>query len=270
MPNNNSKTILDKIVDAKQLEIHEQKQRIPLSDLKSEILNAQAPVSMSKSLRRSKSINLLAEIKKASPSKGLLCPDFDHMKLAHIYSESGAAGISILTDPRFEGELQHLKDIKKSSETLSIPVLRKDFILEEYQVYESRANNADCILLIVAILSLNELRTLHSLAMSIGMEVIVEVHNQYELQQALQIKPHIIGINNRDLRTFETDINTTLNLCQEIPENIIVISESGIHTQEHIRQLAPFNVDAILVGEALVTAENIPSKIESFINPTTS
>ena len=267
MPNNNSKTILDQIVDAKVVEVSKQKELVPQNVLEGSISHALPPVSMSKALSRIDNIALLAEIKKASPSKGLLCPDFNHITLAHTYAANGASGISILTDPRFQGELQHLYDIKQSATIQSLPVLRKDIIIDEYQNYESRANIADCILLIVAILSPNELKTLHSLANNLGMDVIVEIHNQAELDTALKMSPAIIGINNRDLRTFETDINTTLRLCEKIPEDIVVISESGINTTGHIKTLSKHNIDAILVGEALVTSNDIPAKIKSLIYP---
>ena len=267
MPNNQSKTILDKIVDAKLLELSIQKKAISQEQLEHCISESFPPVSMSKALSRNKHIKLLAEIKKASPSKGLLCPDFDHRQLATVYAESGAAGISILTDPRFQGELKHLSDIKQNTLIQSIPVLRKDFILDEYQVYESRANNADCILLIVAILTPYELQSLHNLAIELGMDVIVEIHNQTELDKALEINPIMIGINNRDLKTFETDINTTLKLCTEIPSNIVIISESGINSSEDVKKLSQFHIDAILVGEAIVTASDIPSKINDLIKP---
>ena len=267
MPKNDSKTILDQIVDAKLLEICEQKKHTPLNVLEERISQCLPPISMTKALSRTSNIKLLAEIKKASPSKGLLCPDFNHTELALTYATNGASAISILTDPRFQGELDHLYEIKQCSTIQSIPVLRKDFILDEYQVYESRANNADCILLIVSILTAEELDSLHSLATKLGMDVIVEVHDKSELDIALQLSPQIIGINNRDLKTFNTDINTTINLCQTIPSNIVVISESGIHSPEHIKTLSKFNIDAILVGEALVTSNDIPAKINSLINP---
>jgi indole-3-glycerol phosphate synthase len=257
------KTILDKIVEAKLVEISEAKRKSDISFLKKQIVHSNDVLRLSTSLKRTSQVNLLAEIKKASPSKGLLCPDFDHINLATQYTEHGVAGISVLTDLRFQGCLEHLSDIKANPKTNTVPILRKDFILDPYQIYESRAAGADAILLIVAILNQDNLISLHQTAQDLGLDIIVEVHNESELKRALKINPSIIGINNRNLKTFNTDLETTIQLAPQIPSNIIIISESGINDPEHIQMLSKINVDAVLIGEALVTSADIPNKIHS-------
>lgn len=207
--------------------------------------------------------SLIAELKRASPSKGLLAPHLDLFQVADIYAQNGASAISVLTDEKFfMGNLETLYTLR-NTQHVALPLLRKDFIIHETQLYESRANGADAILLIAAALSDDALfADLHACALSLGLAALVEVHDEAETERALKI-PNItlIGINNRDLATFEVSLTTTEHLRPMIPAEIIVVAESGIYTAQDVERLAKANVDAILVGEALVTSENISMKV---------
>jgi len=264
MPNNNSKTILDQIVDAKVVEVSKQKELVPQNVLEGSISHALPPVSMSKALSRIDNIALLAEIKKASPSKGLLCPDFNHITLAHTYAANGASGISILTDPRFQGELQHLYDIKQSATIQSLPVLRKDFIIDEYQIYESRAYGADLFLLIATWLDKYLMRDLLCLGEELGMPALIETHNEQDLEKAFEASAKMIGINNRDLTNGKTDLGITRRLApmalQE--KDKILVCESGIHGRKEIEEFEGLGVHAFLIGESLMVSKNIPAKLK--------
>lgn len=207
---------------------------------------------------------LIAELKLASPSKGLLAPELDLMQVATVYAEQGAAAISVLTDGRFFlGKLESLYALRFTQES-ALPLLRKDFIIDEAQIYESRANGADAILLIAAALSDDgRLAGLHSLALELGLTALVEVHNEQEAARALKVLGvRLIGINNRDLSTFQPSLQTTERLRPMIPAGITVVSESGISTAGDVERLAAANVDAVLVGEALVTAPDIAAKVQ--------
>lgn len=191
---------------------------------------------------------VIAEVKKASPSKGVLREDFDPAAIARSYEAGGAACLSVLTDEDFfQGRDE---DLQLARAACALPVLRKDFIIDAYQVYEARALGADCVLLIVAVLGDATLKDLHVLGRELGMDVLVEVHDSEELDRALALGADLIGINNRDLRTFETDIDTTLRLCEQLPEAVRVVTESGIHTAEEVAHLRAHGVHAFLVGEA--------------------
>ena len=253
-------SILDEIVAAKRVELVEAKRAAPLADVQRLALEQPRPLSLSGALTGD-GIRLIAEVKKASPSRGLLSPDFDPVRLASTYVANGAAAVSCLTDPRFQGELAHLSAIKQSGASATAPVLRKDFIFDPYQVYEARAAGADGILLIVAILDLSQLRELLEIAQSLGMECLVEVHDGDELETAVDAGAGIIGINNRDLHTFTTDLAVTRRLAPMAPEGKVVVSESGIFTRDDLALLARANVNAVLVGEALVTAPDIGEQV---------
>ena len=253
-------SILDKIVAAKREELADAKQAAPLADLQRPVAEQPRPLSLSHALSEG-GIRLIAEVKKASPSRGLLSPDFDPVRLAGTYVANGAAAVSCLTDPRFQGELAHLSAIKQSGASGSAPVLRKDFIFDPYQVYEARAAGADGILLIVAILDPSQLGELLELAHSLGMECLVETHDEGELETAVEASAEIIGINNRDLHTFTTDLAVTGRLAPMVPDGKVVVSESGIFTRDDLDLLARANVNAVLVGEALVTAPDIGAKV---------
>ena len=204
-------------------------------------------------LDRADRLNLIAEIKKASPSKGLLREEYDPVELAIDYESHGAAAISVLTEEdHFQGSLEHLKRVRPN---VSRPLLRKDFIFDPYQVYETAAAGADAILLIVAILDAATLASLAKLAADVGLDVLIEVHSLQELDTALGCGAKIIGINNRDLKTFRVDLHTTLQLAPHVPDSTILVSESGIHTADDIRMLRDVGCDAFLIGEAFMKSE---------------
>ena len=253
-------SILDKIVAAKRVELADAMRAATLTEVKSTAAEQPRPLSLSEALNGG-AIRLIAEVKKASPSRGLLSPDFDPVRLAGTYVANGAAAVSCLTDPRFQGELAHLSAIKHSGASGDSPVLRKDFIFDPYQVYEARATGADGILLIVAILNHARLKELLGVAKSLMMECLVEVHDEDELDAALEAGAEIVGINNRDLHNFTTDLAVTQRLAPMVPEGKVVVSESGIFTRDDLHLLAHANVNAVLVGEALVTAPDTAAKV---------
>ncbi len=250
--------ILDDIIEQKRREVAQAKERIPLAELRDRVA-PRSPGAFAKAISAEGRICLIAEIKKASPSRGVLRRDFDPSALARLYAEGGASAISVLTDAKyFQGDPSHLKEAKEASR---LPVIRKDFIIDEYQVWESAAIGADALLLIVAALTAEQLRSYLGLASPVGLDVLVEVHDGEQLETALDAGARIIGINNRDLRTFETDLEVTLRLAPKAPPGHIIVSESGILTREDVRKVRQAGVDAILVGEALVTSADIPAKM---------
>ncbi len=254
--------ILDKILREKKQDVERKKKKVSIAALKEHMSRMKKPLDFSAAIKGNK-IRLIAEVKKASPSRGVLCPDFKPLEMARIYAQSGAAAVSVLTEVKhFMGDLKYLERIKKE---LSVPVLRKDFIFDEYQVYESAASGADAMLLIAAILSQSQLEGLISLAHVLGMQCMVEVHNEKELERALLCDARIIGINNRDLNTFNVNTDTTRRLCAIIPEEKIVVSESGIRKRSDIAKLKKWGVNAVLIGESLVTAKDIPAKIKELL-----
>jgi indole-3-glycerol phosphate synthase len=253
-------TILDNIIAAKRAEVTRKKERVPLETLKERIATQPTSLAFADALRGDR-VRLIAEAKKASPSRGLLRPDFDPVTLATTYAENGAAAVSVLTDSHFQGTLEHMAAVKEALLVRHVPVLRKDFILEPYQVYESRAWNADAILLIVAILEPRQLSQLLGLARELSLGCLVEVHNEEELDAALQANSEVIGINNRDLHTFKTDLSVTERLAPRITPNKTLVSESGIHTPKDVARVCRAGVYAVLVGEALVTASDVAAKV---------
>ncbi|NQW23915.1 MAG: indole-3-glycerol phosphate synthase TrpC [SAR202 cluster bacterium] len=253
-------SILDEIVAAKHIELAESKTQVSLADLESAAASQPRPLNLSGALLGG-GVRLIAEVKKASPSRGLLMPDFDHLKLAETYANNGAAAISCLTDPRFQGELSHLRQIKETGASQRAPVIRKDFIFDPYQVVETRAAGADAMLLIVAILEPTQIKELLALAQTYWMQCLVEVHDEAELEIAVDSGAEIIGINNRDLHTFTTDLAVTERLAPLVPRGKQIVSESGIFTRDHLRQLNRCRVNAALVGEALVTAPDVGEKV---------
>lgn len=253
-------SILDKIVAAKHEELADALRTAPLTAVQQAVAERPRPLSLSAALSGD-GISLIAEVKKASPSRGLLSPDFDPVRLAGTYVDNGAAAVSCLTDPRFQGELNHLSDIKQGGVSGSAPVLRKDFIFDHYQVYEARAAGADGILLIVAILEPQLLKELLETAQSLGMQCLVEVHDEGELETAVDAGAEIVGINNRDLHTFNTDLSVTQRLAPQVPSDKVVVSESGIFTRDDLALLDRVGVNAVLVGEAIVTAPDVAAKV---------
>ncbi len=249
--------ILAKIIRHKAQEVGERSAQIPLHDLRERVGAAPPVRSFTASLEARLSAGrpaVIAELKKASPSKGLLREAFDPAAIAREYQRAGAAAISVLTDRVFfQGDDAHLEQARTAC---ALPCLRKDFVVDHYQVYEARALGADCVLLIVAALGDTQLRELAGLAMGLGMDALVEVHDEEELERALPLNTGLLGINNRDLRTFETSLDTTLKLMRSVPNDWTLVTESGIHGPADVAHMRNHGVRAFLVGEALMTAED--------------
>lgn len=254
---NETPTVLKKILARKAQEIADRKAVVSIDQLKSQIENVSAPRGFAKALQAKISAGesaVIAEIKKASPSKGVIREQFDPIEIAKSYERGGAACLSVLTDVDFfQGADQYLKDARASC---NLPVIRKDFIIDEYQLYESRALGADCVLLIVSALQPEALYSLHAAALSLGLDVLIEVHNQRELEIALAVDNPMVGINNRNLHTFEVSLDNTFQLLDQIPRDRMVITESGIHSGDDVQLMRDNNVHAFLVGEALMRCED--------------
>jgi len=252
---NNTPDILKRILARKQEEIAARQQTVSIEQLKAEIATA-PPVrgflrSLQQNLASGKSA-VIAEVKKASPSKGVIREDFDPVQIARSYEQGGAACLSVLTDEDFfQG---HDSYLTAARDACQLPVIRKDFFIDAYQVYEARKLGADCILLIVAALDDATLQSLFALSTELGMDTLVEVHDRAELERAKKLKLSFVGINNRDLRSFETGLSTTIELLGALPENCFVVTESGIHTRDDVKLMRDNGVDAFLVGEAFMRA----------------
>ena len=254
--------ILDTILQHKERELAERQAAVPLRDLEERAAAAVPPRDFAAALRQD-GIRLIAEIKRASPSKGVFAPDLKPATLARTYADNGAGALSVLTDERFfQGSLS---DLTAARAAVNIPALRKDFTTDEYHVVEARAAGADAVLLIVAALPQSRLQALLRCAREWGMAAIVEVHTAAETARALEVDAEIIGINNRNLHTFETTLETTAELRAHIPGDRLVVSESGIHTPADVARLRGWNVDAMLIGEALVTAPDTANKVASLV-----
>lgn len=256
--------ILDQIVADNRLELETRKGSFPLEELRRVALEQPPPLDFASALRGER-VKLIAEVKKASPSKGIIRPGFNPVEIAQTYATNGASAISVLTEARyFRGNINHLRDIRKALGNKRLPLLRKDFIHDPYQVYESRAYGADGLLLIVAILTPEKLEELFGLSHELGMDCLVEVHDEAELEIALRSQARVIGINNRDLRTFTVDLTTTKRLRPLIPDRIVV-SESGIKNRDDMEKLRKWHVDAVLIGESLISAPNIAAKMKELL-----
>ncbi|MEK6591177.1 MAG: indole-3-glycerol phosphate synthase TrpC [Nitrospinota bacterium] len=269
--------MLSKIIKAKGEEIEYLKTKAPLSELKAKIKDLEGAREFLKPLKpaqegqqsqnrstESTVTRIIAEVKKASPSQGVIREDFNPSKIAEIYQENGASAISVLTDKIFfQGDIGHLSMVKR---VVTLPVLRKDFIIDEYQVFETRAYDADAILLIAAVLEKNQLKDYVYLSRELGMLPLIEVHTLTDIENALSIKEtDLIGINNRDLNTFEVDIKTSEKLIQYIPKEITTVSESGIKKREDIVFLQEAGVDAFLIGETLLRERDIGNKLKELL-----
>jgi len=283
--------ILDRILADKRIEVDARKAQVSLDQAKDAAAKPSAPREFTSSvasrassvkadaetrrhgdaangrakllLSRQQPVRLIAEIKKASPSRGIIRPDFDPVAIAKTYEKSGASAISVLTDEKyFQGRLEYLEAVHRA---VSLPVLQKDFIIDPYQVYEARAAPADAILLIVAALCREELTEFMALAEELGMASLVEVHTSEELDVALEVGAKVIGINNRNLQTFETKLETTLELAPKIPSDRILVSESGIFTRADVERLMGAGVDAILVGESLMRETDPGVKVRELL-----
>ena len=260
--------ILSRILEHKRAELRHKQSRGYLADLKARIHDAPSPIGFAVALdatRTAESPALIAEVKKASPSLGLLRPEFeeefDYIAIAKTYQESGASALSVLTDKDyFKGSLDYLQEIKQS---VALPALDKEFMVDDVQFYEARAYGADAVLLIVAALERRQLIDFYALAKELCLDVLIETHHERELDTVLEWIPdaRMIGINNRDLKTFATDLATTKRLAPRIPQGKLIVSESGIHTRDHVTQLLEAGVHAMLVGESLIRAENTAEQI---------
>jgi indole-3-glycerol phosphate synthase len=260
--------ILSRILEHKKAELRRKQSRGYRSELKAKIQDAPGPLGFAVTLEATKtndSPSLIAEVKKASPSLGLLRPEFsdrfDYIEIAKAYHLHGASALSVLTDKDFfQGSLDYLRDIKQ---LVPMPVLNKEFMVDEIQFYEARAYGADAVLLIVAALERQQLIDFYAFATGLGMDVLIEIHHERELDRVLERVPEarLIGINNRDLKTFTTDLGVTLRLAKRIPVGKLIVSESGIHQRADVVQLVEAGIHAMLVGESLIRADDIGDKI---------
>lgn len=253
---------LNRIVESKEEEVRRRKRELPLSELESIIRDMPAPRNFGASLGRAPCA-VIAEVKHSSPSKGMLREAFDHKAIASLYAMNGASAISVLTDEKyFGGHCSYLSEIRK---VVELPLLRKDFIIDPYQIFETRAIGGDAVLLITRLLGENRLKEYIGLAEESGIDPLVEVHNHEELEVALRAGANIIGINNRNLETFKTDIQTTMMLASRVPPGRTVISESGISDRHDIDILMEKGVHVFLIGEALMRAHDIGQKLKEIL-----
>ena len=255
--------ILDEIIANKKEELAGTKRQTPFPDIKSKAVNAEPTRGFEKALSSPGDIRLIAEVKKASPSKGIIREDFDPIKIARTYEESGASCLSVLTEKKFfQGELEYLGRIRN---VVNVPLLRKDFIIDEYQIHEARAAGADAILLIAACLEQQQIEDYMGIARLLGLDVLVESHTYKELDKTMRAGATLVGINNRDLATFTVSLQTTLDLVKDIPDDRIVVSESGIKTRDDVVRLHQAGVDAVLVGESLMRENDIGKKVKELL-----
>lgn len=254
--------MLDEIMSHHREMLPKIKRDVPLSSVQAFAMVAPPALDFYAALAKP-GVSLIAECKKASPSKGLMVPDYDPVWLAKIYASGGASAISILTDARhFQGSLEHLRDVR---EAVDLPLLRKDFTFDPYHIYEARAAGADAILLIASVLAVSQMKDLMALTHELGMNALVEVHSEAELEKVLTINPRIIGVNNRNLQTFEVDFENTARVRAMIPENIVTVGESGLKTDDDVVTMRKIGVDAILVGETLVKSRYPRNVVEGLV-----
>jgi indole-3-glycerol phosphate synthase len=259
--------ILDEIIAYKKQELAATKRAVPFSDIKAKAADAGPPRGFEKALSAGTDIRLIAEVKKASPSKGVIREDFNPVEIARTYARSGASCLSVLTETKyFQGSLAYLGDIRKAVE---LPLLRKDFIVDGYQIVEARAAGADAILLIAACLERQQIEDFIGIAKENGLDVLVESHTYKELDRALLAGATLLGVNNRDLQSFSVSLQTTLDLLKDIPDDRTVVSESGIKTRDDVMKLQQARVDAILVGESLMREKDIGKKVKELLGTNT-
>jgi len=258
--------ILDTILEHKRQEVLESKSRLPVADLVARARDQQPPRDFRAAISGRSGVRLIAEMKRASPSAGLIREDFEPGKLAADCETAGAAAVSVLTDERFfQGSLDYVAEVKDG---VGLPVLRKDFIIDEYQIYEARAAGADALLLIVRALTSSNLKRLREQALELGMYALVEVHSEDEVETALDAGAEIIGINNRDLDTFRTDLATTARLRKLLGDEKTVVSESGIASRNDVELLERVGVDAVLVGEVIMRSADVGAKVRELLGDT--
>ncbi len=255
--------ILDEIVNNKLEEVAERKKEVPLAVLKSKLAASTPARNFRKAISSPTRINIIAEIKRASPSAGVIIKNLRLQELAEIYEKNGASALSILTDQKyFKGEL---KDLEKARKASSLPILAKEFIVDEYQIYEARTRGADALLLIARVLDKEELRKYLDLASRLDLDCLVEIHTEEEWQKIKDLPVDIVGINNRNLENFKVDLKMSFNLIKKIPSDKIVVSESGITNKKDIYRLHEAGIDAFLIGEALLRSENVGEKLRELL-----
>ena len=261
-------TYLKEILETTKTAISKRKKTFPITKLESLLKDLKGIRGFRNELINSlqkNSISVIAEMKKASPSQGLIRERYEPKVLAKLYKDADASCLSVLTDePYFHGSLDHLSLVR---ETVELPLLRKDFIVDTYQIYESLYYGADCILLIVAALTQSQLHDYYQLANELKLDVLVEVHTYKELESALKIEPSIVGINNRNLETFKVNLSTTKYLVKEIPDKVLVVSESGIKTRKDINKITSYGVNIFLVGEVFMKSHNPGQKLKDLFFP---
>lgn len=253
--------ILDRIATSTKIRVEKQKAEISLEEMKTHARKFEANTGFpfEKALRK-ENINFICEVKKASPSKGLIAPEFPYIDIAREYEQAGAAAISVLTEPEyFLGDIKYLKEI---SEVVSIPLLRKDFVVDEYQIYEAKTIGASAVLLICSLLDTNTIKKYISICDELGLSALVEAHDEIEVKSALEAGARIIGVNNRNLKDFTVDINNSVNLRKLVPENILFIAESGIKTAADIDVLRNSKVNGVLIGETLMKSPDKVNEIK--------
>ncbi len=264
----NTPDILKKIVSHKHDEVNAAMMAAPINDLKARISDLEDMTrGFERHLREAVASDwtaIIAEVKKGSPSKGVIRADFDPLEIAEIYQDNGATCLSVLTDEKFF--LGHLRYLALIRETVSLPLLRKDFICDPYQIYEARVAGADAILLIAAMLDLNQLREFHTVAQEIHLDVLIEVHDEAEMEKALKTDCTLIGVNNRNLRTFATDLATTGRLARMIPSERLLVTESGISSRADIVRLQADGAKAFLIGESMIRENDIGAKLQELLN----
>lgn len=256
-------TILDRIVATKREEITAAQSQTSLADLKAKVADLPAPRDFLAPLRRADRISLIAEVKKASPSKGVIRADFSPTQIAQDYELGGASCLSVLTDRTyFQGHLDYLAQIKA---VVKLPLLRKDFIIDAYQVYEARVAGADAVLLIAECLSADELASLRALIHELGMTALVELHEPEQLSKVLASGASLVGVNNRDLKTFTVNLDHAIELRRSIPQSVVMVGESGIKTAADAKRLYAHGIDAMLVGESLMAQPNVREAVEALL-----
>lgn len=247
-------TILDKIAESTYKRVENEKKEISLETIKEKALSMPKGDFSFENALKTKDISFICEVKKASPSKGIIAENFPYVDIAKSYEEAGASCISVLTEPEyFKGDKVYLKEI---SENVNIPLLRKDFVVDEYMIYDAKLHGADCVLLICSLLSGDTIKKYIDICDSLGLSALVEAHDEDEIKTAIQAGARIIGVNNRDLKTFTVDIANSERLRKLVPEEILFVAESGIKTNEDIKRLREANVNAVLIGETFMRADN--------------
>lgn len=258
--------VLDRICTDKKDHIQARKQVKSLSDLETKIQKINPPKGFIRQLsdfNKDQKIALITEVKKASPSKGVIREDFYPVEIAKTYESAGAACLSVLTDePYFQGKDDYLVKIR---EAVDLPLLRKDFMLDPYQIYESRALGADCILIIMAALEDSQASELYALSTELGMDVLVEVHDHQELERALKLEPAMVGVNNRNLKTLDVDLQNGIDMAKNIPETVLKVGESGIYSHDDLMRLKNEGFQAFLVGESLMRQDNVDQAVKKLL-----